>query len=537
MVKLNQNSQTTNNPFQDTDLFTEVIKNDSNIQSQSRKSFQQFITKYYYQPKKLNFMSNILKTISSHSTAFIIGLVIAGSAVGASAAQLTAPEAYKPSTLIQELFKSNKQVDRNPYTALKPDANNDVVKVEACDIALKYPKQLKNNKIDSFEMDGNNYSDPSTKGVFLYTLPNLNLPYEQQVRVNDFSIQCGDTNEILGQEEYFETVNPDEIRKLTGWFITGESKIGSIQTRKIDTNALNFSIRYYFEYNKKFYQISTTTEAILKNGGFEKSYQDELLSSDGIYANQVQIQFNSLVENEANTILKKPVAKPTKNDNRQAINIKLKNETSLKKETNDLVTAEKNGNQAICGLPNAITYRGGKIDEFGNYETEMIIGNKKDYINDKNSLNGYNRVLTYLSNPDDKLTETLSSGFNTSCVGGYISKYGADLSPLKYPGVDQSKVMITLDGQGVLLQPVVRIYAKKGDNIISISKLLSSAVDYTKATNDISAFCPDGELNPKCKMQQADYEAQYEKKQLSPAKIAEAKVEAQKLMDMYTIVN
>ena len=275
MAQLNSNSQKPKNPFQDTDLLTEVIKNDLSIQSQSKNLFKQFINQYHPKSKKLNFMSNILKTISSHSTAFIIGLVIAGSAVGASAAQFTAPDAYKPSTLIQELFKSNKQVDRNPYTALKPDENNDVVKVEACDIALKYPKQLKNAKIDSFEIDGSFYYDKSTQGVSLYTLPNLNLPYEQQTRVNDFSIQCSDTNENLGQEEYMQIVNPDEMRKLTGWFITAESKVGAIYTRKPDLNANQTYLEYRFEYNKKFYQIMTSTEVILKNSTFEKSYIED----------------------------------------------------------------------------------------------------------------------------------------------------------------------------------------------------------------------------------------------------------------------
>ena len=450
----------------------------------------------------------------------------------------------KPDNVRQKLGRLIKKIRKNclslwpnqtPYTALKPDNENDVVSVDGCDISLKYPKKIKNVKIDSFEIQEGLYFDKSTQGISLNTLPNLNLPYEKQDRVNELTITCSDANDIAEQEYLFETVSPEDLRKITGWFITSEGRLGPVLTRKPDTASTLPYLQYYFQFIKKYYQILTINEDILKKSPFEAVYKAEMLKSGGIYAEQVQIQFNSLVKNETNTVPKKPTPTEVKTNN-PVIDIKLKNEKLFKKEINDLVAAEKNETQAICGLPNAITYRSGNIDEYGNYETEMVIGNKKNYLNDKNLLNSYNRVETFIKDPADKLTESLTGAFTTGCVGGYITRFGAEVTGLKYQNIDKFRVLITMDGQGPILQPILLIYGQKGENIISIQKPLTQNEELKRVIEEIIAICPV-EYTDQCKGKQMEYEDKYYKKVTTLEKIAEAKKEAQKLIDLYQIID
>ena len=545
MAKLNPKS--IQNPFQDTDLLTEIIRQDISIKERSKQAYQTFKSKYYRKPKPqtLTFMSRIFKTISTHSTAFIIGLVLAGSAVGASAAQLVAPENLKPSTIFNELFKPNKQVEKNPYTALKPDANNDVVKVDGCDLAIKYPKMLKDIKVDSFELDPEKYFDKATNGVWLNALPDLNKPYGEQKQINTFNIQCSPTNPILPENEVgYDIVKPEVIQKLTGWFIAAETNVGPIRILKPYEGAKAPFSNYHFEYNKKFYEVVVSTEESVKAQGYDKGYTDQMINVGGIYADQVQIQFNSLVSNESN-VKPKPAIKPIKDDGKQAIDIKFKNESKLFKYVNDLVTVKTEAPEsAVCGVPNAITYRSENKNRFSPDGSYMTIGNKKDYINDKDLNNSYNRVQTYLSDPNDKLTDTLTGAFITFCAGGYYSNYVQDITGISYPKTDIAKIVLTREGQSEFGDLVVRVYAKKGDNIMVLAKSLTTEEESNKALegyNLIANSCIEktnqgdsqGEAN--CKKKSSDYVTKYEDSQITPAKIANAKIEAQKLVDLFAI--
>ena len=99
-------------------------------------------------------MSNLLSFKKFSLVAFSILAVIC---IGALGAQAAAPNEYKPSTVISNLFGGNQQKDKDPYTALVPDSelgkkdgsvapddSNYVAKLNLCDLALKFPKKVNN---------------------------------------------------------------------------------------------------------------------------------------------------------------------------------------------------------------------------------------------------------------------------------------------------------------------------------------------------------------------------------------------------------
>jgi hypothetical protein len=168
-----------NNPFNKSENLSPIFERNISYQDAkltARNRFTKYIKQVYpnlikqsnFNLNPFNFMTPIFRAFRAHSISFMIGLLVALSIVGASAAQAFAPDNFKPSNVIQDLFKINKQQDKDPYTSLKPDANNDVVKSDGCDLAIKYPKQINNIKVDSFELDSNSNFDRSTQGISLY---------------------------------------------------------------------------------------------------------------------------------------------------------------------------------------------------------------------------------------------------------------------------------------------------------------------------------------------------------------------------------
>ncbi|MBC7406204.1 MAG: hypothetical protein H7230_01890 [Candidatus Parcubacteria bacterium] len=296
MAKLNPKS--IQNPFQDTDLLTEIIRQDISIKERSKQAYQAFKSKYYRKPKPqtLTFMSRIFKTISTHSTAFIIGLVLAGSAVGASAAQLVAPENLKPSTIFNELFKLNKQPDKNPFTKLIPDDKNDVVLSKPCDLAIKYPKEFNNTFVQIYSRY--QPKNPETlkqdyfKGAFKEELT-ISGVAEQGSGLN---INCGDLNSSnLAGDSKPKSLTRLELAAKTGWFVT-QSELKNIQ--------LYQSVMDIYDIDGKTVKTKDWFNLIRFQNG-EIIYNIQWHSNTDNFdqvpfkLNEIQLQFNSKAPNQS----------------------------------------------------------------------------------------------------------------------------------------------------------------------------------------------------------------------------------------------
>lgn len=221
-------------------------------------------------------------------------------------------------------------------------------------------------------------------------------------------------------------------------------------------------------------------------------------------------------------------------DNTQAINIKLKNEKLFTKRVNNDETVKLERQQAkLCGARNSLSYSITEKIEGRDFVTSMTIGNKKDYIKDVDLKDGYDQILKYLGDIKNNETEYLFYAFNMQCTSPYYpSFYAQNIEGLSYPNIDQSRVVLTWDGAVLEGRLGLQIYAKKGDNIILITKSIEG--DLTISNSEFKKQCAEV---IDCDKLRDDLINDYKKKQLAPAKIAEIKVEAQKLIELFAIEN
>lgn len=270
----------------------------------------------------------IVNSITKHSiTATLIMLFALGS-VGASAAELLAPTDYKPSTVAQKTFnsknfESNQQKEKNPYTALKPDENNDVVISDKCDLAIKYPKNFDGKSLsvdrDYFNSERGLAGESTLDGEYLYIRPNQdpNLPYTYY---STPSLNCStkaswkgytDLEKVLNAGVYGKenkNLEAEFIKSEFGWFI---SEVKDLKYRIFENPNITGEYTIYFEFKDKVYFITTSNKT-------ETTVDLPQKTLKSLKGNQIQIQFNSLVENQANAeIVDKPKTdeqKSSKND-------------------------------------------------------------------------------------------------------------------------------------------------------------------------------------------------------------------------------
>jgi hypothetical protein len=472
---MSKNLYNNSNPFDKVESIQSWLDQDSDFNLSKKQSWQN----YKQSNLKTNYnIFNImtkttLKFISTHVVlSAILGISIF-SAIGASAAEFLAPSQYKPTTIFQDLFNTNKQVERDPYTSLKPDNDNNVVKINDCDIAIKYPKAINGLEIEPVKLNPQYFEDKSMKGAVLQNFQDLSRPYENQKSLNSLQVSCADNYfDYYADDKYAPSISNEELAKYTGWFISGESKLENL---KISRGVYNHSIM--FKFNSKYYYITSVSKSQIleENYSKENEYLNEVLNNPGIFSEQVQIQFNSLAKNEGNTeIVDKPILDLYSKSNTQTPSINL-NPVEFKKQSqfttyeNTLEYLKNTGSEQsfICGISNLKKYITSDSTK------SAFVTNKNDY-SENEEKRYYQRVLDFINNPEDTYTDTLPLAFIDYCGGGYYSNFLFEINNLKYNNTDGFKVVVVSQGQGEIGDPAVLIYAKKGDYLINLSQNLFS---------------------------------------------------------------
>lgn len=233
---------------------------------------------------------SILKQLSFFTTSIVLFSI---GSIGIIAAQATAPQDYKPSTIISKLFATNQQKDPDPYIALAPDSTvnlpnklegvspddkNSVAKLNFCDLALKFPKKVSNTdlKITRVERPSSaSYNIDNKFAVLCFQEGGLNSDSQ---RLYDEEI----TNS-LNKKVSFQSLTKEELRDKTGWFLSVANIDNIVFYRVTDQtgnpNVMSEIVR--FKYNNLYYQIRTSSSTDLIQ----------------LPLNAVQFQFNSLVTN------------------------------------------------------------------------------------------------------------------------------------------------------------------------------------------------------------------------------------------------
>lgn len=477
------------NPFLKEDWLAETLANQEKIQNKSLSELSKFRSNL--QLKNQTSMSpksyNILQFISKHVfLSLVIGL-LTFTTISASAAQAFAPEEFKPTTIYNNLFKANKQIERDPYTKLQPDDNNYVLSLDKCDLSIKYPRQIANAPIYAANMDGlYNSSDKYISSLSLLTFELTkqtppDIDYDDWVEflttyttLHKLDMVCFEkgVNTYINLPDVpldEKTLTTKDLMELTGWFITNEAQITNIRSVTFDDN-----VSLNFEYNNKVYAFNFKKEGFVL-GPEADSRTKELESKgyykkQGIFGNQVQIQFNSLVKSETNTVIDSlpNFSQPT-NNSQPASSVSSNPMTSAGSAIN-LITPKRAGEfektyfgqQAPCGIPNLTTYAYPKSNQPGS--SYMTIGNKQDYKGAEAQF--YQQTEAFIK----KLTqESPVQAFNDTC-SGFASFFVQYIDGVELKGADSYVVYTAMEGQSELLDLRVRIVGKKGDQIFMMAK-------------------------------------------------------------------
>lgn len=490
-AKENQQSSSAKNPFTQEEGLQAWLENDTDYQKAKLK------VKNTLQLNKSNkLMSsnnpyiNFVNYITKHAILATLIMFLAVGTLSASALEAFGPNEYKPSTISKNLFNSNKQPDKDPYTALKADNNNEVANLEACDISIKFPKQINGKNVEVYNekryfgndlinyftlADSYEYTREYTNQIIKGETPN--------VAFSRFSLSCDKTPDYF-QYSGYETrkLATKELREKTGWLIT-EVDLEDIALMSAGDSA-DSNNYIYFKYKGIRYNISYL------NKNYTGTLNPVKILPE-IQPEQVQIQFNSIVTNQSTKpILDAPsVAKPEANKPQETpktnpINIELKDAIGLTKYVNlpDKDNLDIDGKPSICGLQYVTNYQTETKSEKDN-SSYMAITNanlgfsleqKEDY---QNVLDLISKKITY-----PKINPTGSQSANPNYLLPFLSNCGGDpfsyeflpANQVTYANTDSSITLYTLEGNGEVGIPAVRIYAKKGDNLITASTTLFS---------------------------------------------------------------
>jgi len=457
----------------------------SNLLSYTFNSFQINLLKFS------NFMSKNIITILA-TILLVLGL-------GGATAQAFAPEDLKPLTIIRKTFNpkdfaSNTVVEKNPYTELRPDAQNDVIFSDTCDLAIKYPKRYE-NKFDTAIYSGFRTSselgsdyinilprDGELESGDEYMGPTISCSNQTPNGLDPDPIYAGVVDTATYGKE-IKNAGIDFIKKETGWFLT-QAEIEGV--RVYDNPYIPGDYKVYFKFKNLHYLIGFQTNDLKNVEG----------DSDGlvkvIKASAVQIQFKSLVESEDNAKViersqspiiptpqndkdntKPPVANPNPVDSKQIIKVEPK-DPSLVKRVNPKNGISKSVHDDIqtCGVEGVVQYN----------TSDYVSGNMRISSTGLNlnssELESYNRLKDFLDGkiefkPDFAKNIQYINQFIDSCGVIYNHKQLIEAPKISYPGTDKVKIVYALTGQALYMDPIVQVYAQKGDNQIWLESTVS----------------------------------------------------------------
>jgi hypothetical protein len=156
--------------------------------------------------------------------------------------------------------------------------------------------------------------------------------------------------------------------------------------------------------------------------------------------------------------------------NKFTVSLAPKNANLMTKTTNNIAYGnDANGNPAVCGIENIVRFTPNNDDQS---IPSMVISNSNLYTSESEKLqlkNITNLIATgkgYSADLNSTNNDVLE-GFRDYCSGFY--SYQIYQKTIKYPGTDSAVAIITGEGQNIIPDIIVRIFAKKGDNLIMLS--------------------------------------------------------------------
>ena len=320
------NNHNPKNPFKDNEDWQYWFNLDPDFVSKKKRALNKFFQTHnysisFFMSLKTKF-TKLIHIFTANAVVATISVILIGGTIGVSAAEILAPTEYKPSTFIQK-YSQNKQEQKDPFTALAPDTDNSVVSIPDCNLALKYPKQVGNLKTsDSVEtmvstqfISDKEYFD-SIGAFMLSTEQTTENKKSNQIYTHCF--KKVDYQKLSPKKSKENSATKEQVFKETGWFIF-EADLQNFEDITFESDDFKYDNKYInllernvkFEFQDLVYEVSYTPRALTIND-FDTKDTDLLtqfkqrgeLDIPGIFGNQIQLQFNSIVTNTFSEIPK-----------------------------------------------------------------------------------------------------------------------------------------------------------------------------------------------------------------------------------------
>jgi len=189
-----------------------------------------------------------------------------------------ASEIKQPTSAVKNLF-----ADLNPKQKFQKDSTSRVLEIDECNLNVKYPVKTTNGALVDFDR----FDPPAPARPFwnFYAFTGYRTPTEKFGEGYTVFIQCFYISQMSQPFQASLTgknvVSPEELFKLTGWFIADKS----IQNLQMSQNKdLNNG-----------YSVVFTRKGILYSISFMAAPKDENDKIGGLYAYQIQLQFQDWV--------------------------------------------------------------------------------------------------------------------------------------------------------------------------------------------------------------------------------------------------
>jgi hypothetical protein len=142
---MNDKNYKIKNPFIEEESLNPWFQNDPDYKLSKEMQFNNYIKKR--NPKKFAPLQNtylkIIHLITKNAIVATLIMIFALSGVGVGAAELFAPEQYKPSSLFRNNEENNNSKEEiQEISPLTADSEHDVIVIEECDLAVRYPNTI-----------------------------------------------------------------------------------------------------------------------------------------------------------------------------------------------------------------------------------------------------------------------------------------------------------------------------------------------------------------------------------------------------------
>lgn len=211
-----QNPKKIPNPFQSDDWFSEVVKQDENIQRLQKQEFLKFTKKYYPTVTSLNpFQQNWLALSKLFTTNLVFSsslVVFLLCTIGVSATQIIAPDQYKPSVL---LFGKGQYQIKNSTISVSSSSSSEVSS-SSSEIESSSSSQ------SSFSSSSESSKSSEIASQKINSIPNSETSSEQiylELRPSNYrsSSSSQDSSAVLKDEIKLVPVGLDDQNSSAAW--------------------------------------------------------------------------------------------------------------------------------------------------------------------------------------------------------------------------------------------------------------------------------------------------------------------------------